>query len=1530
MAEIADAASVGAVLIAGDAGRREMENQSRDGDPQSVSRSTLSAETESKKRKPRPGSGLNDNDVSPQIGPQAGLAKRLKVTLDGHYRPSSRVSQLGVPADRSLLPAEIWHRVFTFCPPRTLGNLLRVNKLFNFYLDPVSSVAVGSPPSLPCQSVARLLKPNEIWQMARRLFWPNMPSPLHGKTELDMWCLCCSLTCQFCGKRDARRPFAATDPLRFGPGVDGVTCIWAFRASCCGSCLVTQSIKEVAYLVTDGSTFLMPALPFVFATPDPCIIPLSVIERGQLPPSLTLTKLFWSPDVESLRREFAAVKELGGPALEEWQKGLSTRGADQRASVAKWEKYADSGGVANMQTLLHPGYRSTAPPQHARAAAASSKTIAVRSLPSLALLPASGKHVLSPKTAAATGPIAGHAPHITRGTTSSATAERTKIDSTHLKAAKRVEIERRALQLDPSLTSTVLAQTPAFRAVVQIAAPLDDGTWELLKARLLAQVAEAAEKQAPSKTLPENVRPSADAQIVMVEDNTAKKGIDALWDEVQGPVRLKILKYADEAITGDWDDGEKVTKDNAPSFAADVLLHVRKRFYTQVVKDAVAARAAGRKPVVDPVAGPYTQKLTLENMKYVFDTKVKPLTAHLRKELFLCSACDYNSKFFGLEAVIQHYAAKHTVVLSVGSVVVYWRAEWPAMPPFKPNPRPPKGASHSLPAIPSQPANYQGVSGKSTTRSRAGYQPMSDAPVPLPPQKPAYAQGPDPPSQLGLSLRAQRQLPQPHQPPQRRQPPPLPNQNTASSSDVVSKGTDYVSEIPTKEIVYGPQAFPTTRPLPDSQFSHANHKATIDNTPGTSGPVALPKKPSMLCNDKAAEASRLLREFWNQTENMKNLPSAVRFFTVIHHLGKSVKSSFREPLSLTLLIDALSKKKMQHIRNADRLSCKACCTGSGYTTQREMGNKSFSFSHLLNHFQNMHMKRNPGTPLHRRVTLDWKTDMLLLPHPSDMLKMVGQRKRKLPRLYEAVNHLISSSEAGPNAKPAATGFATPSSTEGQRKADDVFVNRNNATKIHGSDAAGTVHAGAMAQNPSAGSHSLQHLNTVDSNTQRTAPRDAPWKLPDKTTQRKQDSQLPPGQTTNTVPNGKTRDGAKKIDEQKTQYENLCTVSVVDGVQTAQVKSTPVTMEGDRGTLFTAPATQKTPTSQRRGYQERARARWRKPVVNENEGGTQLSLRRIPSTSSLMVHEPDLLDALETHLNHVEGEHRPYVPNGPPPPFAPHPSHATRFGEQRKASGSSYVAPSSHQAIDDYMPYRMDEDRAGHNSTRSRSPPARRSYAESTQQPPFTNAHEQILTTASRRYGTGEPVYVTRVDDNMGHERAPPLPPSYYYDSRFHGRSEHYPAYADEMRPRSPPPVEMLRVLRPDGTYYARRAVQRPPQSPPPPPVKQQQPRPNTGRYYIIEEAAPPHYHGVVDGSVAAGYWPRPQRGHAGALEAAAYELTGKTEAAVAAMSGVEGEAAGGTTTNRARTTLPSVRAERPAYHEEYDPRYPSGSAANAQ
>lgn len=186
----------------------------------------------SKKRKASGEDAFADaNAVSNAADEHAAHSKKAK--LDA---PENSV------ADRSRLAAEVWCHIFSFCPPRTLGNLLTVNKLFNSYLDPASPVVVEKRPPPLAKSAAKAMEPNSIWRNARRSFWPNMPAPLKEKTELDMWRLACSSTCQFCGKRDTRRALPVTDPFRFGPGADGVSRIWEFRVRCCGPCLSKMTL----------------------------------------------------------------------------------------------------------------------------------------------------------------------------------------------------------------------------------------------------------------------------------------------------------------------------------------------------------------------------------------------------------------------------------------------------------------------------------------------------------------------------------------------------------------------------------------------------------------------------------------------------------------------------------------------------------------------------------------------------------------------------------------------------------------------------------------------------------------------------------------------------------------------------------------------------------------------------------------------------------------------------------------------------------------------------------------------------------------------------------------------------------------------------------------------------------------------------------------------------------------------------------------------------------------------------------------
>ncbi|KAK2069659.1 hypothetical protein P8C59_004216 [Phyllachora maydis] len=103
------------------------------------------------------------------------------------------------------------------------------------------------------------------------------------------------------------------------------------------------------------------------------------------------------------------------------------------------------------------------------------------------------------------------------------------------------------------------------------------------------------------------------------------------------------------------------------------VLAGRRRFYEDM---------ASSQHSVGAPEGSLTRKLTLENMRWLFDTAVLPHTARFGKELFLCFVCRNQGKSYGLEGVTQHFAAKHNHALGKGTTVVRWRTEWPDPPPF--------------------------------------------------------------------------------------------------------------------------------------------------------------------------------------------------------------------------------------------------------------------------------------------------------------------------------------------------------------------------------------------------------------------------------------------------------------------------------------------------------------------------------------------------------------------------------------------------------------------------------------------------------------------------------------------------------------------------------------------------------------------------------------------------------------------------------------------------------------------------------
>ena len=669
------------------------------------------------------------------------------------------------------------------------------------------------------------------------------------------------------------------------------------------------------------------ALPFVFLTRDRDVF------LDQPPADLQVTKLFSKSDVEALQEEFLQVRDMGQGTMGEWLKGLPGRGSSLQHDALKWEKWESSGGIAKMCSLLYPGYESKPP-------------------------------LLLPRKPSVDGALA---PPFDQGR-----HERSAERATELKEARKAEIERRALLLDPPLTADVLRHTPSFQAAIHIVARLDANAWERLKPRLLAQRAEA---EALWNTERKERQEQQQLLTTLVAEKEARDRVDKDWEDVQGPLRAKIAGYADEAVQDNWGTGRKMTRDSCSRFAVDSLLYVRKRFYDEVAKDATAARAAGRMPPVDPPAGPFTQKLTLENMKWIFDTKIKPHTEPLRKELFYCNGCEGNFKPFGFEGVIQHYAAKHTSVLSLGSIVVHWRAEWPEHPPFSATAR-----------IATAPSHLHGHDMTGLAFNHGGpplaasynYPPPGTVSAPPPPgYPPPMGYGYAPPTYNDYNQQ-QPLLSIPYQQQPAAPPPFLPQPGYEQQPSYAAPPALYPS--------YQPPATPYGIPAAQSgqihippqgvQYDYQQYGAYQ----ATNSPY-VPPQPSNypdLYQAKVEDIARNSREVWRLLGDIRDLPGSVKVSVTMHHLVKRFQSRFYETPPLSMFIDGLSNnKEMRPVRNVNGLVCRACHLGLCNSASVEHDRKDFSLPQLANHFQSKHIEPTQGMQA-ASAPLNWVLDMVFV------------------------------------------------------------------------------------------------------------------------------------------------------------------------------------------------------------------------------------------------------------------------------------------------------------------------------------------------------------------------------------------------------------------------------------------------------------------------------------------------------------------------------------------------------------------------
>ena len=107
-------------------------------------------------------------------------------------------------------------------------------------------------------------------------------------------------------------------------------------------------------LSADCPSFILPALPFAFLSQTNHMISISVLRSTTPPTSLQLTKYYYKPHIEEIKRKFDKVKELGPASAEEWIKGLDHEGKERANDAVRWEQWEARGGLRKVNLRPQP------------------------------------------------------------------------------------------------------------------------------------------------------------------------------------------------------------------------------------------------------------------------------------------------------------------------------------------------------------------------------------------------------------------------------------------------------------------------------------------------------------------------------------------------------------------------------------------------------------------------------------------------------------------------------------------------------------------------------------------------------------------------------------------------------------------------------------------------------------------------------------------------------------------------------------------------------------------------------------------------------------------------------------------------------------------------------------------------------------------------------------------------------------------------------------------------------------------------
>ncbi|KAK0881234.1 hypothetical protein LTR87_004966 [Friedmanniomyces endolithicus] len=831
----------------------------------------------------------------------------------------SPVIQTVSPAER--LPTELWQHIFLRLSPATLSRCLRVSKTFQTYLTQTKARPVAKKD----QKKVRILDSSVIWTEARKNHFMNMPRPLSDHTEWSMLQLIGGTTCQFCRRPPVPAP--ATSPFNSGPAT-----------GCVSFGLLACELADVEILVSPAAALRF-GLAYAFRTPDLHFVPeVQRQQPGGIPSHLRVAKVYYKPHVQDILEEHDEIQGFGDGAAAEWQKGLATKGKDKMTEAARWERWEQQlHNRADLARVLRE-YDLASFPRHLEAAQGRSAARVSNAQP---LTHTNGTHTLPQPVHGL--PPNGHVtfkqvPHqhlqqLPRPVRSAHEVEKSR-------AARKADIEGRCMELEPPLTAPVLQYIESFQAAMQITTPMNEAQWEMLRPRLLAQrePAELLEHQRATQLAAlQAAVPSTASEEAFLKP--AREVYDRDYEQAQEPLRKRLGEYATELINGQWHGGQGLDRDTVTSFATRVLLHVRMRYLEDGAAGALPATGRAKR-AIDKQGTPTPEPfLSLDNMKWVHDNKVRIHTDQHRRELFICAGCaeERKPKWFAFEGLIQHYGAKHTTAFSRGNIVVHWQtADWPSDPPFCTNPA--LWTKQDRKVVDRKARDKRGT-----------------------PHQGDHGGAFVPPSPDVLLSESPMFTPSAHHP-------------------GTSNGFHYGQP--------GHPAQQVHRTIPTgSQPNHSLQSRAL------SQPAA---DPDAQLNQLSADA----REVWDTLNGVKDNMECIRIHTVLHHVVVRFRERFMVKPNLDLLTDALATNVlMRPMKNAHGLACKICVAAqtdgsaahqSYYARIRNV--KLWNASSLISHFKIMHQ------PHEGAGGLDWAEDMIELPETqlvSDLIRTPGMDDEKL-------------------------------------------------------------------------------------------------------------------------------------------------------------------------------------------------------------------------------------------------------------------------------------------------------------------------------------------------------------------------------------------------------------------------------------------------------------------------------------------------------------------------------------------------------